>query len=689
MSAPVPLSTAQADPQASVMVAPVATPYSSNDISIDHFYSLLAEDIVVSNMSYHTRDSSQQNTLLPKSEVSTWVQTKEQLKLLGFVPEQEDPWLRLGMYKMEGPVPSIADINNRVRCATLITQLCLLPHIASTDKEAAQHFVRLLEEGGKQCLQALPRVLRDRKKGTKSSCDWRWMEACPDFVTFLMTTKGREGWKVGLNISNLLEVDMSCLATGMLSLHEARDVYRQLHAAPAVIASALRAAVGTKLILWAPTNFDRLSALMAEIMRVRKDSSHTVCLAFAVPYDPMPGCRSIAVVQELWTHPLLHRKYDAVVKTVEFFEQPMKCVFTGPVRPLHHLKSIALVHVSTEGPPSPHTLVPWKTTLVDRDLGHTIVIDVPFACIDHVHRTIGKIHLIGLLGWDCARRSPAHSPLAPRQSICGYFDPSKVSLLDVSLIVRKLKAALPTEHVFVGSHTLFHEPSSFVLDFGDANDLGRYSDLFQEVLLVSKRRAVFTTMHPKDMWEPILTEHMLEDPGKAVVSIKYRKVLDLPNSVWCKPLVIEQQVAKRKAQQHLASRIPSERPLISLSAHLRVTGLPHVCHDAICNELMLKVSETTQVPLTKCNSDFPAPGEWTICYRPDGTFAQEVLVQLPSDDALTSLLMHVNGSGIRVGGRNLSIEVRSPHPGCGPAGALAKNMLVHGLRGTDGGGQCL
>ena len=58
-------------------------------------------------------------------------------------------------------------------------------------------------------------------------------------------------------------------------------------------------------------------------------------------------------------------------------------------------------------------------------------------------------------------------------------------------------------------------------------------------------------------------------------------------------------------------------------------------------------------------------------------------------EALKHIVMHVNGSGIRVGGKNLSIEVRSPHPDCGPAGALARNMLVPGLRGTDVGGQWL
>ena len=97
----------------------------------------------------------------------------------------------------------------------------------------------------------------------------------------------------------------------------------------------------------------------------------------------------------------------------------------------------------------------------------------------------------------------------------------------------------------------------------------------------------------------------------------------------------------------------------------------------------------SRVPLTKSDSVIPAPGEWALCYRQDGSFAQQVVVQLVTVDALRSIIMHTNGSGIRVGGKNLAVEIRSMHPDFAPAGSLAQNMLLDVVNSVPDGGQCL
>ena len=54
--------------------------------------SQLAEDIVLASMSRKTQDSNAQRPLPPKSKVISWVQTQEQLNLLGFSPESDGLW---------------------------------------------------------------------------------------------------------------------------------------------------------------------------------------------------------------------------------------------------------------------------------------------------------------------------------------------------------------------------------------------------------------------------------------------------------------------------------------------------------------------------------------------------------------------------------------------------------------------
>ena len=78
-------------------------------------------------------------------------------------------------------------------------------------------------------------------------------------------------------------------------------------------------------------------------------------------------------------------------------------------------------------------------------------------------------------------------------------------------------------------------------------------------------------------------------------------------------------------------------------------------------------------------------GQWKICYRADGTFAQQIQAQLPNEDALKTLITRVNGSGVKVAGKCLSVEVRSCHPHAGNAGNDAGNLIVH----AGEGGQCL
>ena len=57
--------------------------------------------------------------------------------------------------------------------------------------------------------------------------------------------------------------------------------------------------------------------------------------------------------------------------------------------------------------------------------------------------------------------------------------------------------------------------------------------------------------------------------------------------------------------------------------------------------------------------------------------------ELCSDEALKALLMHIQGCGINIGGRNLAVEVRSGHVAAECAGMRACNFV------PGGGGPCL
>ena len=57
-------------------------------------------------------------------------------------------------------------------------------------------------------------------------------------------------------------------------------------------------------------------------------------------------------------------------------------------------------------------------------------------------------------------------------------------------------------------------------------------------------------------------------------------------------------------------------------------------------------------------------------------FNQSINVQLPSVEALKSLISRVHGCGIQVAGRNLVIEVQTSHPDAAQAAMSATNLVL-------------
>ena len=648
-------------------------------------YSLLAEDIVLSHSPYRF-PSQAPLALQARAALTEWEMVKAQIMAFGFRPDQADPWEFLGITKLEGPTPGPEDINNRLRAGKQMAGQSFGSQASAECQAASKHFLDSLCLHSQACLDALPGILRERKKLAKHACNWRWMEVCPDFLTYLCSMYASAGWTCGLHISNIHEHHFDCCIPHMLPSEEANMVYRQLHGPNPTVASALHtlASLSKKLILWAPTDQSKLATLLGEAFKFASSTVLSFNLMLVIPYDPMPHCDSVELIQELWTNPVLQGRYTSMIKAVKYYSQPMRCVFTGPVGPMHHMKSLATFHVSNDAVQVPPSVVNWKTTLVDKDLGHVVLVDVPMHLVVDIHAILARSQLHGLIGWEPARRSPAHSPANPRQLICGYFNPQQISVTDLVLLVKGVRSLINQEGVFVGSHLLYKDETSFVLDFGDVLGLEACRDLIQEIVLISKKRAIVTTYAPKLLWEPILTTQAKHSPLAAITSIRFRKMLRLPNNVWMKPALTADQVSKFRQQAALATKPTMEQERAALQMQLRIEGLPQVGHEAVCADIMSKVSEVTKLPLAQSGTHTPSPGQWAPCYRGDGSFAQQIVLQLPSKEALQQVIVCVHGSGIKISGYDLSIEARSAHASVSAAGRAACNTLWPSV-----GGPCL
>jgi hypothetical protein len=224
-----------------------------------------------------------------------------------------------------------------------------------------------------------------------------------------------------------------------------------------------------------------------------------------------------------------------------------------------------------------------------------------------------------------------------------------------------------------------------LVEFGDVCSLDEFKDFFQEVVVVSKQKAIITTMAPKDVLEPILTAQNKANPLTGLTCFKFRKALGLPSIVWLKPSLTEEYVDRARKQAANDKKAPKDKELASLLTHLRVEGLPQVGHEVVCCELMQSVCAAAGLNFVRSLTDTLSPNQWAICYRGDGTFAQQIVVQTAAVEDVKALLMKVHGSGVKVAGRNLAIEVRASHPTAEKAGMCAANIIAS----PSGVGQCL
>ena len=657
-------------PQLGSAAALEATTYNNNNHDyFDRLYSLLAEDVILSHAPVlASRSNASQLPMLPKREVQDWPQCKAQLARLGFYPESEDPWILLGLHKLEGPDPNAGDIVSRQRSGTHFAHACMSAKHDIGTQAQAKEFICMIEGAASKCIQELPQILRERKQLNKNSFSWRWMEVCPEFLHFLNVALNRNedgvgGWKMALHMSNLLQVDLEQYGDSIVPLGEAQQLYRILHSHPSIMGPALKGLADKQLVLWAPTDNGKLLNLFGELLKIAKGGDKPIDLKLIVTYDPIVGCEDIDTLLELWHHISLNQKYKPIIKGHTFFDVPMRCVVTGGSGPLHVMKSMLMVHICGSGEVSPPIITPWKNMIISHNIGPAISLDFPTDSMIMIQECVNRANTPGLVGWDVPRRSPAHSPGAPRHVMVGYFNPEVVGPLELTLLVKDLRSNSALQECMIGSQSLLNDTTSYVVDCGDINILSTCHWLLQEVLVISKRRVIMTSLHPKHTWEQVITQQAHETPSSAITSIKFRKRLGMPASlVWLKPLILQEDLQRSRQQAGIAMKSKDEQTRVSRHAHIRIEGLPHVEHDVVCVELMTKVAEILQIPLGRAATTTPGSNEWSICYTADGEFAQKIAIQFDQDESIQKLVAHVHGCGVKVGGKNLVTEVKSLHP---------------------------
>ena len=78
--------------------------------------------------------------LKPRCELIKWSSVKNNLELLAYMPDATDHWRRLGLPRMEGPLPTLDMIERRIHLAYQFTSLRHVGRWTSEDVDAATRF---------------------------------------------------------------------------------------------------------------------------------------------------------------------------------------------------------------------------------------------------------------------------------------------------------------------------------------------------------------------------------------------------------------------------------------------------------------------------------------------------------------------------------------------------------------------
>ena len=239
--------------------------------------------------------------------------------------------------------------------------------------------------------------------------------------------------------------------------------------------------------MWAPTEDGPMREFMAAFSQVNIQVPFNVKVTLVIPHEPFPGCTSVESILDLWSHPIFQPKWKNMVTGTEFLRQPTRCVSSGAIGPLHHLKSLVLVTLSTDGATVPAQIRDWRSSLFEQETGPAILIDCKEEEELVTHRTLAGLHLMGLIFWEGPRRSRGATREQGRVVFTGHFDRCKTSELEIRLHIRYMKQQGGLQGGLIGSRSLFNNRNAMIIEMGQPSAIEEAFQIMEEVVSIGKK----------------------------------------------------------------------------------------------------------------------------------------------------------------------------------------------------------
>ena len=582
-----------------------------------------------------------------------WAALCRDLSLFGYDLHVDDAWDRFGLCKMEGPAPDKALVLRRAGLLGDLLNSVADGPLTEPEREMKRNWISRATEAHQQCLNELKEVLRVRKmqKVAKDRLP-RWAEAEPAVVEHLVHEAGVPCTCL-LNLSRIIRARPPTAAThNFPSPEEARDVCGKLLQGGDAFLQTMATMAGRGVMLWAPGEKEDLGRLCGGVAKAAMQGV-PINLFVVVPLDPRPGCHSPWQFGDTWTHDLLQTqsRWAPFVQTISFSHEPMKIVVSGLHAPMHQIKSLCMVHLSSTSGTGTWSMMRSRGLVGSAP-------DAPMVVLDIAEKD--ELTLLGLLGqvprdfvtsWQGPAKAASSTPQERRLLYTGRLTQGGNWAARVSLL--RLKAIFQAIDVIIGLYTTYSLKEAVLIDITRPAAVTKVQELLEDAVLVSPRLLLARTTASETQWRAAVDSAFQDDDDAYVERVRYR-----PSSGGG-VLAMVPALAETRALRRNAHRAPDGRELqvvLRFSGELIGGRFPEV------HTFMALAREAARLPLhPQAVEELTAVYQWKPLVDARAGWRGDVLLQVRHRDEVKVTFQRLEGKAIDVAGQGRIVIEVIPH----------------------------
>ena len=472
------------------------------------------ENIVMKNFnSTITRESK---VFVDGSE--KWIDMRTGAHHMGFmIEEKTDHWEFLGVSKMESAEPDRNFIRGRHSELKDYLEKFSDDQLDPDEVTKRAQLVTFLEIAKDTVLKELPGVIKERKKikPVKDKLP-RWAETDKQFKIALALDFEKDTID-GTGLSNILQTKKED-GNGLiyLDIEEARRVTMGLWKGGSEAIEIIVEFAGKEVIIWAPQNREDLGRVASTISKALGEGIVST-ITLVVPLDPKPQCHQVTQYTDLWTHELLQPKWSPFRRRVSFSQEPVRVVVSGSYAPMHQLKSLCLITLSTEGGNDTMGMLTSRGAIGKMDNKEIMLVDINADDeVDFLKATKDMKHIIH--EWHGPSRSAGTTKEAKRLVFAGVI--KEKGSWAARVAVMQVKGLLEHTDSVIGLHSTYGNPDSIIIEIS-ANGVGTLvQDLTEDIVYISPKVLLARSTASEAQWKTKV-EGLWDREGDYVEKVKY------------------------------------------------------------------------------------------------------------------------------------------------------------------------